>query len=157
MDNHAKLDDIGGRVSAHLVAPILDGDLLGSRLRYFASPLYQSFRQADMPWHSVDDLWPILLEADGTEEAFRIAKGRLRSDWREPRTLATPDGILTIAPHFMAEGIIAAALASAEADRRDRVTKIRGSYRRQCTEALKAMTAHLPPMGRLVFALAAIE
>jgi len=142
-------------VSASLAVPILDGDLMGSRLRYFPSPLYQSFRQADMPWHAVDDLWPVLLGTD-CEDAFRIGKGKLRSDWRDPRTVATPEGIVTIAPHFMAEGIIAAALGLAPPPQRDRIKKLRGSYRRQCTEALKLMTAHLPPMGKLAFALAAM-
>lgn len=139
-----------------LVSPILEGELPGGRLRYFASPLYRAHRQADMPWHSIDDLWPLVLGVDA-DEAFRIGKGRLRSDWSEPRTVATPGGVVTIAPHFMAEGLIEAAIDLAPPSRREWLTKLRGSYRRQCTEAMKLMTAHLPPMGKLVFALEAME
>lgn len=134
-------------MSGRLSVPLLEGDVHGSKVRFFASPTYVATRQPDMPWHSVDDLWPLVL--DGAAETLRR---RLRSEWEEPRTVATADGIVTIAPHFMAEGLFEAAIEAAGGDR---FTRLRGRYRNCCTQAMKLMTAHLDPVQRMMFAVAA--
>ena len=136
------------------LAPLHVGDFGGRSVRYFASPVYQASRQPDMPWHSVDDLWPLLVPED-TQAVFDLLKRKLRSDWQEPRTVATADGLATIAPHFMGEGIFAAFASLPASAQPDGLRLLRGRYRNGCTQALKAMIAHLDPMQRMLFSLSA--
>lgn len=137
-----------------LSAPIFDGDLNGHAVRYFTSPIYRAHRQPDMPWHSVDDLWPVLMPGWDTATAFEVLKQQMRKDWREPRTVATAGGIVTIAPHFMAEGLFEAILGLSNGPQ-ESLIKLRGRYRNCCTQALKVMTAHMGPVQRMLFAIGA--
>lgn len=139
-------------MTSRLFEPIIEGDLYGNTVRFFASPSYLTTRQPDMPWHAVDDLWPLVLD-----DASEMLKRKLRSDWEEPRTVATSSGIVTIAPHFMADGLFEAALDMCQEDELDFLRKLRGRYRNCCTQAMKVMTAHLDPMGRMLFAVAAFR
>lgn len=139
-----------------LIAPILIGDFYGHEVRYFASPTYLATRQPDMPWHCVDDLWSALFPK-GNTEAATFLKRKLRSDWHEVRTAATASGIVTIAPHFMAEGIFEAFLDMPDNVRSDVVRQLRGRYRNCCTQALKIMTANMDPVGKMLFALSAFD
>lgn len=137
-----------------LSTPLIDGDLVGHSVRYFASPLYVAHREPDMPWHSVDDLWPILVPG---RDFFDAVKRQLRSRWQDPRTVATAEGIVTIAPHYMAEGLFEA-VGGLPADLRPaNFIRLRGRYRNCCTQAMKLMTAHLDPAQKLFFALAAMR
>jgi len=120
----------------------------------FASPLYEQHRQADLPWHSADDLRRIL-RIDG--ELRDVLQRRMKADWDEVRTVATENGITTIAPHFMAEGLIEAMEEMPDVlPEPDRVLA-RGRYRNAVTSAMKLMVAHLCPLERLHFALAASD
>jgi hypothetical protein len=123
-------------------------------LRHFASPLYANHRRADMPWHSADDLRAVLRLPDEVREVFQR---KMKSDWEEVRTVATPDGITTIAPHFMAEGMIEFVLDNPGIMPEDVAKRVRGAYRRATTASMRLMVAHLPPMERMFFALAAME
>lgn len=134
--------------------PIHVVEIDGMELRLFASPRYQRSGQADLPWHSADDLRAILRLPDDLREAFQR---KMKSDWDEVRTIATDHGITTIAPHFMAEGMIDFLLRRESIMSDEDRVRIRGSYRRGITAATKAMVPHLSPMQRMLFALSATE
>lgn len=138
----------------NIETPLLEAEHDGNLLRLFKSPLHVRHNQADMPWHSTDDLRRLAGFPDPDDRNFLYL---LRQDWREPETIATADGITTIAPHFMAEGIIGAMLKNPDLFSRERVVAVRAFYRRSQTEALKLLTRHLHPVEKLIFALAAME
>jgi hypothetical protein len=73
----------------------------GHPLRFFRTPLDDG--RPDFPWHAVDDLHRGL-GLDRRARRFFLAK--LRSDHGELRTAATSDGLVTVAPHFMAQSTI---------------------------------------------------
>jgi hypothetical protein len=120
----------------------------------FVSPLYRDDRQADLPWHSADDLRAILDLAPGIDAMLRRD---LRADWREPVTVATRDGLTTIAPHFMAEGLLAAVAESGVLGDGRMLKRVVGHYRRSTTEATKLMVAHMSPIERMVFTMTALN
>lgn len=111
-----------------------------------------------MPWHSCDDLWRALgIDAAGREAFLR----RLRADWWNPQTVATPDGPVVIAPYLMGDILIDEWLRlQGVLDTDDRPCpelRLRGSFRRGNTAALQSMTPHLGGMGKLAFALEAMD
>ncbi|MBB2961875.1 hypothetical protein [Methylobacterium sp. R2-1] len=62
-----------------------------------------------MPWHVWDDLQACLDLSDDLRTAL---KRDLMADWGlNVRTGATADGIVAIAPHWMAAGLVGAAAA----------------------------------------------
>lgn len=138
---------------AKITSSIHRDDVFGSQLRYFSSPIYDETNQPDMPWHVFDDLMRIL-ELD--QEATTYLLRKLRGDWPEPRTVATSEGLLTIAPHFMAEGLLMA-IGRSRKLRPENFLKIRGAYRRNLTEALKQMIPNYDPIGRMLFALSSMS
>jgi hypothetical protein len=69
-------------------------------LRFFASPLNDG--RPDLPWHAVDDLHQCL-RLDRRQRRIFLAKLR---KWKQPHTVATATGIVTLAPHFMAQGTV---------------------------------------------------
>lgn len=135
-----------------ITEPLILGEFESLSVRYFRSPLYEKFRQPDMPWHAIDDLHPALLPS--TEAAVHL-KRALRTDWYEPKTVATSEGLVTIAPHFMAEGLFEA--IEGTEFQPPNFHRLRGRYRYFCTQAMKEMTAHLSGIGKLAFALTAMN
>jgi hypothetical protein len=91
---------------AKLVSPLHVATILGKRLRYFRTP-YNDGRP-DLPWHCVDDLQAILGLSREQRRYFLKAfrNGPFASSFE---TVATEDGIVTIAPHYVAQGFIGAA------------------------------------------------
>lgn len=129
-------------------------------VRYFQSPAYLVSGRPDMPWHACNDLWNALgIDEVGREKFLRS----LRSNWWDPKTVATSDGPVVIAPYLMGDIIIEEWLrlqrnpGQTEDDDHIDLTRIRGSYRRGNTAALKAMTPHLSGAGKMVFAMEAME
>ena len=60
----------------------------------------------DLPWHVLDDLYKSLgMSRRMRREFLHMTQERWKG---ELRTVATSDGLLTVAPHFMAQGAIAA-------------------------------------------------
>jgi hypothetical protein len=111
-----------------------------------------------MPWHVCDDLWRALgIEPEGREVFLR----RLRADWWNPETVATETGPVVIAPYLMGDILIDEWLrvqgVSEDDERLGPELRTRGSFRRGNTSALKAMTPHLGGMGKLAFALEAMD
>lgn len=140
---------------ASIIEPILVHEIDGMPLRMFASPLYQNYRQADFPWHSVDDLRRILRFDPDVDRMFQR---RLKTDWPEDiRTIATSAGITTIGKHYMAMGMLQFVRYRRQilptADRR----RIESQVRVAATKAMKEMTKHLAPLERLAVALEAYE
>ena len=134
-------------------SPIHRADVFGQELRFFSSPIYMKQKTADMPWHVFNDL----LAALGLDEKASIFILReLRGDWAEPQTIATPDGLVTIAPHFMADGLIDAVGADSNFQP-ENFKLVSAAYRRNLTEALKQMIPNFDPIGRLLFAVSCMR
>lgn len=79
--------------------PIHVGDVNGQRLRFFRSPL----DGPDFPWHRVDDLYRCV-GLDRNQRRYFLRW--LRERGGEVRSVATSEGPVVIAPHFMAQGCI---------------------------------------------------
>ncbi|ATQ66890.1 MULTISPECIES: hypothetical protein [Methylosinus] len=88
-----------------VIAPLQIAPLGASTLRFFRSPR----PGADFLWHAFDDLLACMALP---RDRRRIFKRKLAADWRaEVKTIATRDGIVTIAPHYMAQGLISAMIS----------------------------------------------
>jgi hypothetical protein len=117
-----------------MIEPLHIGTIAGQQVRFFRSPLADG--RPDLPWHCVDDLHRAL----GLNRAQRkIFLSKLRT-WREHRvqTVAAAEGVLTLAPHFMAQGTVDALVA-------DGITpaSVGDEYDRASAAALKKLTHQL--------------
>lgn len=127
--------------------PILSAPVGGGALRFFPPP---HRRGPDLPWIALDDLQRCLgFPADVRERMLRALS---EGGWRgEATTLASGGEIVTVVPHFMAQGLIesccAAGLATPQTD---------CDYHRAAVGALKALVATLPPERRPIYALEAM-
>src|SRR3712207_3966318 len=85
------------------VAPTHTGRLNGQPARFFTGPS----GGPELPWHAVEDLYQAL----GLPRSVRRQLLRMMQEtWgQELRTVATRDGVGTIAPHFVAQGLLGAA------------------------------------------------
>ena len=61
-----------------------------------------------MPWHSQDDLFKCLGIPKSARTVFRKMTAEHEEWARQVRIVNTENGLVTIAPHFMAQGIIGA-------------------------------------------------
>lgn len=116
-----------------LVKPVFTGNLNGHRLRFFKAPT----DQPQLMWHSWDDL---VASASLPRSMRREFKRKLQDDYgAEVRTVATAEGITTIAPHYMAQGFIGSMMELGFAPPSTDM-----SYTLQSVEAWNALTANLP-------------
>src|SRR5262249_3089323 len=93
----------GATVVTSIITPLHIATVGGHPLRFFKTPLDGG--RPDFPWHAVDDVQRCLgLNRQGR----KIFLHKLRSsEWsRMVRTVATADGVITVAPHFIAQGTI---------------------------------------------------
>lgn len=99
-----------------LLAPAYTGTLNDKPLRFFKAPL----QGAQFPWHAAEDLHACLSMPRSLRRHFQQ---RLKSsEWKDDvRTVATADGIVTIAPHFIAQGLIGAMQDVGHADARTEI------------------------------------
>jgi hypothetical protein len=81
-----------------MIKPLHVATVGGRPLRFFRTPLDDG--RPDLVWHAVDDLYQCL----GLSKRHR--KIFLRQFRKAMRTVATAEGVITIAPHFMAQGAI---------------------------------------------------
>lgn len=133
-------------MSDALVAVLHTAQIGGKSVRLFRSPL----EGPDFPWHSVDDLH---LALGFPRDLRRELKTKLQREWREEvRTIATSGGITTIAPHPMAQGLIAAAddVGCAPYTAGD-------DYARAGAKALGMITAGMPPAALVAYSVAAFH
>jgi hypothetical protein len=106
----------------------------GHQFRFFRPP----DNVPDFPWHAVDDLHRCLgLSRDGR----RLFLRKLRSaEWSTTlRTIATADGVVIVAPHYMAQGIIRAMVSEGDAP-----SNIRDEYDDASAAAIKELVKHIP-------------
>jgi hypothetical protein len=116
-----------------MINPLHVAQVGESRLRFFRTPLEDG--RPDFPWHAVDDLHLCL---GLNRELRKIFLRKLRSGQQLVRTVPTAEGLVTIAPHYMAQGMIGAVIEAGIAP-----DSIRASYDAAGGEALKKLCSHL--------------
>jgi hypothetical protein len=86
--------------------PLHVATIRGQQLRFFRTP--NNDGRPDMPWHCCDDLYRCMGLPRDLRRHFQrsMSNGRFRRDFK---SVATVDGVLTIAPHYTAQGLIGAA------------------------------------------------
>lgn len=99
-----------------LLAPAFTGTLNDKPLRFFKAPL----SGPHFPWHAAEDLHRCLALPRDLRRHFQ--QRLMSSEWKaNVLTVATADGIVTIAPHFVAQGLIGAMQDVGRADVRTEV------------------------------------
>jgi hypothetical protein len=116
-----------------MIQPIHTATIGGHPLRFFRTP--NDDGKPDMPWHSIDDLHRCL---GLNRELRKLFLSKLRK-WGSIRTVATADGIVTIAPHYMAQGCINAMVEKGIVP-----PDVRDAYDYEGSVALNKLVAHLP-------------
>lgn len=103
-----------------------------STLRFFRSPLVG----ADFAWVSFDDL---LMCLGFSREERRAFRKMLRGEWgKEVKTVATSEGICTIVPHFMVQGLCSAMIQEGKVS-----CDFEVAYSKAASDALRVITGHL--------------
>ena len=112
-----------------MISPLHIGSVGGRQLRFFRTPLTDG--RPDMPWHCVEDLHRCLgLNREQRKLFLRELKN---SNW-PTKTIATADGVITIAPHFVAQGTVDTWIEQGMAP-----TSVRNEYDKAGAEALKKL------------------
>ena len=129
-----------------LTPVLLTGNVGDHPLRLFRSPLHGP----DAVWHSVDDLH---LALRFSRDLRRTFKAKLQQDWAaNVRTVATPSGVTTIAPHPMAQGLIDSAVDFGCAP-----PGAYDQYVRAAAQAFGLIVANMPPTEAVAFSIAAYQ
>ena len=129
-----------------LTAPIHNGTLNGKPLRFFKAPL----SGPHLPWHAWDDMVACIgLPRSLRRHMQQSLKGEHAANIR---TVATADGIVTIAPHWMAQGFLGSMIELRQAP-----ASIEMDYARQAVEAWNAITGDLPPGANIDLMCAAFR
>jgi hypothetical protein len=84
-----------------MITPLHIATVGGHSLRFFRTPLNDG--RPDLPWHCVDDLHKCL---GLNRDLRRIFLRKLKNAKWPSKTIAAADGVITIAPHFVAQGTI---------------------------------------------------
>jgi len=126
-----------------IITPIHTGTIGAAPVRFFKAPL----PLPHLPWHCHDDL----LRALGLPRPLRRHMQQvLQKHWgHDLKTVATSDGVVTIAPHYAAQGLLGAAVDVGVG------ANLEMEYARQAAEALKALASHLPPAASFEFCMEA--
>jgi hypothetical protein len=112
-----------------MISPLHIATVGGQPLRFFRTPLNDG--RPDMPWDCVEDLHRCL----GLNRAQRkIFLRKLKNSKWPTKTIAAADGIITIAPHFVAQGTVDMLIEEKMAPPR-----VRDEYDQAGTEALKKL------------------
>lgn len=115
-------------------------------IRYFRAPL----KGPQQPWHSVEDLYRSMALPRDLRRHF-LAK--MKTEQRESvRLIQTPDGATTIAPHYMAQGFIAAMREVGEEPPGFEMAYVHG-----IVAATKVLTEGMSPADSLNYAIAAFR
>jgi hypothetical protein len=130
-----------------LVEPVYTGTLDGKPLRFFKAPL----AGPHLPWHAMDDLHVCLALPRSLRRHFR--QQLQSSQWaKDVRTVATSAGIATIAPHWVAQGLIGAVI---EIGHTPAATEM--AYARQAVGAWNAITGDLKGFANVNLMMAAFR
>jgi hypothetical protein len=133
---------------SNVVTPIHTAPLGKSTVRFFRSPL----ASPDLPWHVPDDLAACMGLPRAARREFRhmLMSGPFKAD---VRVVATTGGIVTIAPHSQAQGLIGGAI---DAGMHGGPAFLE-AYIAAAIVAWKALTADLPPLAAVELAIAATK
>jgi hypothetical protein len=119
-----------------IMRPIHTATIRGHRLRFYRTP--RNDGRPDLPWHSADDL----------QACFGLNRQERRAFlqiWRRDhtkrtgfllQTVATEDGLVTIAPHYAGQGTCSALSKCLGID-------IEDPYGLAATDAMKQICGHL--------------
>lgn len=114
--------------------PIYTGKINGKPVRFFSTPLADG--RPDFPWHSSDDLMAACnLDGAARQHFLRMTQ---RDHAETVKTIATPEGLVTVAPHYQAQGLVDAMVHVKRVKKRARL-----DYDMAIMDAAKAMF----PMG----------
>jgi hypothetical protein len=108
----------------------------GHPLRFFKTPLDDGL--PDLVWHAVDDLHQCLgLNRDARRVFLRKLKG---AEWgKHTRTIATADGLVTVAPNYIAQGTVDAMIEQGMTP-----ASIRRDYDHAGVEAMRKLGVPFP-------------
>lgn len=129
-----------------LIAPIHIGVLNDRSLRFFKAPL----TGPHLPWHAWDDIVTCI----GLPRSLRRHMQKsLRADYAQAiKTIATTDGIVTIAPHWMAQGFLGSMIELKQVR-----SSIEFEYAKQAVDAWNAQTGDLSPAANIDLMCAAFR
>jgi len=130
-----------------ILAPIHTATLGKSTLRFFKSPS----SQPEFCWHAHDDLVACLGLPRHMRRQFQhmLANGPFKDDIR---AVATNAGIATIAPHYVAQGLIGAAIDAGGIS-----SKFEMEYAKAAVAAMNVLAGDLPPFASYEFIIAAAK
>ena len=129
-----------------LVAPLHTGTVGGCPVRFFRGPS----GRPEPSWHAIEDcIRPLGLSRSLRRELLRMTQ---RHWGAELRTVATADGPVVVAPHYVAQGLLGAAVEAMGAK-----ASVETEYALAGAEALRKLGGDLPPMARVELALAAFR
>jgi hypothetical protein len=126
-----------------VIAPIHVGTITEVPVRFFKAPT----QVPNLPWHAHDDL----LRAIGLPRALRRHFQQMvqKAFGKDLKTIAATDGLVTIAPHYAAQGLLGAAADVGMAHDYETL------YALQAADALKKLAGDLPLQAHLEFCLEA--
>jgi hypothetical protein len=105
-----------------MIKPLHVATVGGQPLRFFKTPLDDG--RPDLPWVAIDDLGRCM----GLSRSRRRIHFRVFQLWKDiVRTVATPDGSVTIAPHAMARAAVEALIDTGRAPASARDDYVRAS------------------------------
>jgi hypothetical protein len=135
--------------SMTMITPLHIATVGGQPLRFFKTPLNDG--RADFPWHAVDDLQHCLgMDRNMRRVFLRKLKGD--AEWgKYVRTIATPDGPVTIAPHALAKPALKALI---DTGRVQAPASVRDEYTAAIAEASMKLNAGPLPSPEAVTAWA---
>lgn len=125
-----------------IVRPLHIATIRGHQLRFFRTP--NNDGKPDFPWHCCEDLYRCMGLARDLRRHFQ------RHMSKRSRTVATIDGLVTIAPHCVAQG-------ATSAWREIRGADIESDYSREVHCAVEKLVAGFPPGQALDWAVAAFK
>lgn len=117
-----------------VIAPVIVGVVNGKPVRMFKTPLNDG--RPDLPWHATDDLAAAL----GCDRGFRqhFQRSFQKDHPGIIRSVATTEGVVTIAPHFAAQGLVGAMVEVGVAPETAEI-----EYARSATEAAQLIFGSL--------------
>jgi hypothetical protein len=130
-----------------LVSALHVATIRGQQLRFYCTPNNDGL--PDLPWHCVDDL--LLCLGFDQEQRKSILRG-FRTGPFPTNTIATEDGLVTIAPHHVAQTTISAAEKSLR-----KTTNLYDQYSLEMKEAGEILTAGMSITDFIYWMVAALK
>lgn len=127
-------------MSKRLHSPVHVGTINGHLVRFFKA----TSGRPEMPWHVFEDLAKAVgFEPDLRRQFLQVTQAEYKG---EMQTLATSGGLVVIAPHYVAQGTVGAAIALRQCPERAEI-----EYAKEGAQALGAIMANVPPDRFMAF------